>query len=260
MRDRREDAAVAAVDWKYELEQFTEQDWLVSTEPHITLELAFVTTEDPPSKRMLLPSNRKLRLFSCACCRRIWHLLSTDWAKACVLLAEAYCDGLVGESELKAAFSKAPESLLRLGGWHVGRVAEAAGATGEARTVWALVAARDVSAPDGGMNKEELPQQTRRNCCPEESDPVERAAQAAMLRDVYGNPFRLTSFDPVWRTRTVLALAQVMYDSRDFSPMPIFSDVLIEAGCEDEAIIAHCRRSEPHVRGCWVVDLVLGKH
>jgi hypothetical protein len=252
---------VAAIDWKWELEQFTEHDWLNSTDPDVTLELAFVTTEEPPSRRKLLPSNRKLRLFGCACCRRIWHLLSPDWAKECVLLAEGYCDGLVGEPELKAAFLKAPESLLRLGGWDVERVAEAAGAAGETRPAWALVAARDVSAPDGGMPTAELPQQMRRSYCPDrhDRDSVERAAQAALLRDVYGNPFRLTSFDPLWRTHDVVAIAQLMYASRDFSSMPILADALQDAGCEDSEILAHCQGEGVHVRGCWVVDMVLGK-
>jgi hypothetical protein len=261
-RGSREDAFVAAFDWNLELEQFTEHDWLTSTDPDVTRELLFVTTEDPPSpsRRKLLPSSRKLRLFGCGCCRRIWHLLSADWAKECVLVAESYCEGFVGEAQLKAAFLKAPESLLGLGGWHVERVAEAAGAAGETRAVWALVAARDVSAPEGGMPNAELPQQMRRSHCPDrqDSDPLERAAQAALLRDVYGNPFRIPSFDPLWRTHDVVAIARLMYDSRDFSSTPILADALQDAGCEDSEILAPCQGEGAHVRGCWVVDLVLG--
>jgi len=67
------------------------------------------------------------------------------------------------------------------------------------------------------------------------------------------------SINPGWRTSTVLTLARQMYDSRDFSPMPILADALQDAGCEDEAVLSHCRGKEPHVRGCWVVDLLLGK-
>jgi hypothetical protein len=66
------------IDWNLELEKFTEHDWLTSTAPDFLRELLFVTTDDPPSSRKLLPSNRKLRLFGCGCCRRIWHLFSTD--------------------------------------------------------------------------------------------------------------------------------------------------------------------------------------
>jgi hypothetical protein len=143
----------------------------------------------------------------------------------------------------------------------VERVAEAASAAGETRSLWALVAARDVSAPDGGMPNAELPRQRRRSYCPDrqDRDPVERAAQAALLRDVYGNPFRPTPFDPTWRTQDVLAVARLTYDSRDFSPMPVLADALQDAGCEDPEILAHCRGGGAHVRGCWVVDLVLGK-
>jgi hypothetical protein len=65
--------------------------------------------------------------------------------------------------------------------------------------------------------------------------------------------------DPSWLTSTVTALARQMYESRDFSVMPILADALQDAGCENPDIIAHCRESGPHVRGCWVVDLILGK-
>ena len=50
-----------------------------------------------------------------------------------------------------------------------------------------------------------------------------------------------------------------MYESHDFSAMPILADALQDAGCDNDDILAHCRNSTTHVRGCWVVDLVLGK-
>jgi hypothetical protein len=80
-----------------------------------------------------------------------------------------------------------------------------------------------------------------------------------LLRDIIGNPFRPVAFSPEWRTDTALSLAGQMYDSRDFGAMPILADALQDAGCEDEDILNHCRGNGPHVRGCWVVDLVLGK-
>ena len=87
-----------------------------------------------------------------------------------------------------------------------------------------------------------------------------RDARAAnIVRDIFGNPFRSVSFDPAWRTSTVVALAQQMYDSRDFSAMPILGDALQDAGCDHADILDHCRSAGSHVRGCWVVDLVLGK-
>jgi hypothetical protein len=66
-------------------------------------------------------------------------------------------------------------------------------------------------------------------------------------------------FNEEWRTSTAIALAQQMYDSRDFSAMPILADALQDAGCDSADILDHCRGAGPHVRGCWVVDLVLGK-
>jgi len=87
----------------------------------------------------------------------------------------------------------------------------------------------------------------------------EQAVQAVLLRDIIGNPFRPVTLDPAWRTTTAIQLAQGMYDSRDFAAMPILADALQDAGCEDADILEHCRGNGPHVRGCWVVDLVLGK-
>ena len=82
---------------------------------------------------------------------------------------------------------------------------------------------------------------------------------ADLLRDVIGNSFRPVTFDPGWRTDTVVALARQMYESREFEAMPILADALQDAGCDSDDILNHCRGPGPHVRGCWVVDLVLGK-
>ena len=88
----------------------------------------------------------------------------------------------------------------------------------------------------------------------------ERRAHCGLLRDIFGNPFRPVAFDPAWGTDTAVSLARLMYDLRDFGAMPILADALQDAGCEDEQILVHCRdANQVHVRGCWVVDLVLGK-
>ena len=80
-----------------------------------------------------------------------------------------------------------------------------------------------------------------------------------LFRDIFGNPFRPVAFDPSWRTSTAVALARQMYESRSFDRMPILADALEEAGCDEPSVLTHCRGDGPHVRGCWVVDLVLGK-
>src|ERR687897_172280 len=87
----------------------------------------------------------------------------------------------------------------------------------------------------------------------------ETARHVALVRDIVGNPFRPAAFDPAWRTATALSLASQMYESRDFGAMPILADALQDAGCDNDDILSHCRGPGPHVRGCWVVDLVLCK-
>jgi hypothetical protein len=85
-------------------------------------------------------------------------------------------------------------------------------------------------------------------------------SQLEPLHRIFGNPFRPVTFSPEWRTDTAVALALQMYESRDFTAMPILADALQDTGCSDERILNHCRdASATHVRGCWVVDLVLGK-
>ncbi len=89
---------------------------------------------------------------------------------------------------------------------------------------------------------------------------VASTERVAVIRDIFGNPFRPVAFSPSWRTGTCVALAQTMYDARDYSAMPILADALQDAGCDNDDILAHCRDTNAtHVRGCWVVDLVLGK-
>jgi hypothetical protein len=87
----------------------------------------------------------------------------------------------------------------------------------------------------------------------------EQHVQCDLLRDIFGNPFRPVTLSPSWLTIAVVAIARQMYDSRDFSPMPILADALQDAGCKNADILAHCRGDGPHARGCWVVDLLLGK-
>ena len=88
---------------------------------------------------------------------------------------------------------------------------------------------------------------------------AELVVQADLCRDVFENPWRPRRVRPAWRTADVLALAGAMYESRDFGAMPILADALQDAGCDDEEVLSHCREDREHVRGCWVVDLLLGK-
>ena len=85
----------------------------------------------------------------------------------------------------------------------------------------------------------------------------EKQVQAALVRDIFGNPFRPITFGPKWRTSTVVALASGIYQERAFDRLPILADALQDAGCEHPDILGHCRGPGPHARGCFVVDLLL---
>ena len=81
----------------------------------------------------------------------------------------------------------------------------------------------------------------------------------AIIRDLFGNPFRPASAGAGCLTATVASLAEVIYAERAFDRLPVLADALEEAGCEDGVVLGHCRGDGPHVRGCWVVDMLLGK-
>jgi hypothetical protein len=93
-----------------------------------------------------------------------------------------------------------------------------------------------------------------------EAEDAMKQLNRLLINEVHGNPFRPVTFADSWRTDTALALARLMYESRDFGAMPILADALQDAGCDNDDILTHCRdTSLTHVRGCWVTDLVLGK-
>jgi hypothetical protein len=91
---------------------------------------------------------------------------------------------------------------------------------------------------------------------------AEKQAQADLLRDLVGNPFRPSPLDSTvltWNGGTVPRMAQAIYHDWAFDRLPILAAALEEAGCSEPTILAHCRSEGPHVRGCWVIDLLLGK-
>ncbi len=95
--------------------------------------------------------------------------------------------------------------------------------------------------------------------CDRDAMAAHKAAQANLVRDLFGNPFRPVTLDPMALTPTVEQFAESVYDDRSFERLPILADALEEAGCTDAAILGHCRGPGPHARGCWVLDLLLGK-
>jgi hypothetical protein len=86
--------------------------------------------------------------------------------------------------------------------------------------------------------------------------------KCGVLRCLFGNPFQPVTLAPQilwWSGGTVLKVAQTVYSERRFQDLPVLADALEEAGCTNAAILQHCRGPRPHFRGCWVVDLILGK-
>jgi hypothetical protein len=201
---------------------------------------------------------RKQRLFVVACCRRIWSLLSDERSRQSVEVAERYADGMASAAELQSAYDAAAivesENRSTLGGRRRNAAMPAAEVSRIEFSFNILMGAMDIAAlvpADVAGSSDEIDPGTWES---------ERIAQAWLLRDIFGNPFRPVSFDPSWRTSTVTILAQTMYDSRDFSAIPILADALEDAGCANEEILTHCRDPEHvHTRGCWVTDGCLGK-
>ena len=83
--------------------------------------------------------------------------------------------------------------------------------------------------------------------------------QRLIILDIFGNPFRPPEPDPRWLTGNVVDLARAIYAEKAFERMPILADALMDAGCNDEQLLEHCRSAGPHVRGCWALDLTLGE-
>jgi hypothetical protein len=188
-------------------------------------------------------SERKRRLVASACCRQDWHLLADERSKQAVIAAEKYADLIVSEEERAEAERDANEAARHAGSgrtWFAARSAKMAAAR---RLPLQLIL--DRIAPMVTSTQE-------RN--------VARQQTCEVIRDVVGNPFRPVSVPPHWLTPAVVGLAGGIYDDRAFDRLSILADALLDAGCENDQLLSHCRSAGPHVRGCWVIDLLLGKH
>jgi hypothetical protein len=194
-------------------------------------------------------SERKLRLFACARCRSVWPLLADGRSREAVEVAERLADGLASEADRAAAFARATEaaSVEDYEDPEDDATYLAAVAAAYARNVvWAeAYVAAHATAPPLVM-----------------TDPAAEAVAVGQLRDIFGDPFRRVSIEASWLTwhdGTIPRLAQSIYDDRAFDQLPILADALEDAGCNDADSLNHCRSGGEHVRGCWVVDLLLGK-
>jgi hypothetical protein len=214
----------------------TEAEWLAANRPEPMLE--FIRDR---------ASERKLRLFACACCRRIvdWFPHQRKRSRRVLEVAEQYADGLTDEVMLVLARDgRCPcTSAARRGGVHAARAAivEAVMAVPKQRT--------GASVPSLEPARE--------------SQERERAVQAALFRDLFCNPFSpahtVGSSVLAWQERTVVKFASDIYQGRQFDRLPLLADALEDAGCTDAELLGHLRGPGPHVRGCWALDLVLSK-
>jgi hypothetical protein len=208
---------------------------------------------------------RKLRLFACACCRRVGHLLLDPRAQDALATAERFADGLAGDGERSAA-RKAVQPVAQSRAVTDRPTAPKWERRAASAVYYALApGAWEAANASRGLAAEALFWRAGGYDSPgwEGVEKAERRAQADLLRDLFGPlPFRAVPINPAWLAwdgGTVAKLAAVAYEERAFDRLPILADALEEAGCADEAILSHLRGPGPHARGCWAVDLLLGK-
>jgi hypothetical protein len=223
----------------------TEEEWLTATDPAPMLEWLRGRA-----------SERKLRLFACACCWDTSHSLWSKFGNQAVSVAARFAEGVAIVDELESIRAAIYQELRpNMYGdepvwdptWWACDPTIDRGAVGCAFYASNRGVGLPLDLPDYDSEFERV-------------HSIERQFQADLLRELFGNPFRPITLDPAWLTSTVVALARGIYDEKAFDRMPILADALQDAGCEDEAILTHCRDEKGvHVRGCWVVDLVLGK-
>jgi hypothetical protein len=229
----------------------TESDWATCREPQLML--AFVRERGRAS-------DRKLRLFACACCRRIWQLLPDEPCRRAVELSEQYADGWGARRDLAkagraACLSRSPESAQAVDAaasttsHKAFTAAEHAALTSPAARAAPLYRAGPASYSRWG---EMLQAETQR--------------LPALLRCIFGNPLSPAVVEPGWMTAEAVALTQAAYDERhlpsghlDPQRLAVLADALEEAGCAEAELLGHLRGEGPHWRGCWAVDLILGK-
>jgi hypothetical protein len=231
-----------------------EKDWLTSDDPECLLELLIYE---------LRVAERKLRLFACACCERISQYVDPSLV-VLLGLAERYADGLIDAFEMTAAHDSARRQF---GTWDTNdphyRPREAANE--------AFILAAEVCPERSNPHRNHLVPFAYESSglaaitlehASRSYDALrnESAHQCILLHEIFGNPFRPVTFHVAWRTTDVMILARGIYHEKDFDRIPILADALQEAGCNNDDLLNHLRdTSATHVRGCWALDLVLGK-
>jgi hypothetical protein len=217
-------------------------------------------------------SDRKLDLFNGWCCHALRPYLRDPRSRAAARYAEQHVDeGCPDTPEREAILEAAKKAVEELIKWADGApttleirrrrvyaftaqiAQQALGHDQPSRGVWANA---QLTAFAFGYANDEPPA-----CLPgsEELRDEHLRLQAQIFRDIVGDPFEPVAFDPRWRTEDTLGLARGIYEDRAFARLPLLADALMDAGCADDRLIGHCRSAGPHTRGCWAIDLVLGK-
>lgn len=261
----------------------SEEEWLASNDPERML--LFLERSNN-----YVFSRRKMRLFACECCRRIWHLIPAFPGQEAVEVAERYAEGLASEAERDEAASSVFKHFAQVPSHIWGNYAALLASERVLRRFSQKTQYARSYGPDHGTLEstraavaiaagkqpiiydppaEEARKQGYEPCNAESAGcqrskwiPTESYAelspQADLVRDMFGYlPFRSIDVDRRWLTSIVVDLALAMYQERSFDRMPILADALMDAGCDNVEMIAHCQSEGPHVRGCWVVDLLL---
>jgi hypothetical protein len=182
----------------------------------------------------------------------VWHLIPEGACRRALIVVEGYVDGAASEAALIDAYEAAGREILSLRLASNGPVQAAQAARAASRDFRGNTWAATWESPRNAAEAAAKTTDWR----------VERSAQALLLLDIFGNPFRTNVLDNRllhWNDAAVVKIAQSIYDARRFADLPILADALEDAGCADAAILEHCRSGGEHVRGCWVVDLLLGK-
>jgi hypothetical protein len=252
--------------------RMTEAEWLASDDPQ-TMLAVFQEGEWQPwpfscacglndcRRGGRCPAYRKLRLFSCACCRRLLHWLSDPLCQAALKAAEKYADGALDRDSCILA-SQQFDTKRR------GRFPNYQEYEGEAwNALYCAIHRRWDKYRDGDFadKRWQLASSVARDAI-SAAGPGMAALAAALLRDVIGNPFRPVTIEPDSISPTALTLARAAYELTtwersllDPTRLAILGDALEEAGCTNADLLTHLRGPGPHVRGCWAVDLLLGK-
>jgi hypothetical protein len=271
----------AAMDVHLEETRVTEAQWLACTDPDPVLQCLPGNAKQirrlragPGGaksllKRLCKASDRKLRLFACACCRRLWDRMRLKQSRSMVEATEAYVDGLLTDRQREAIVSPAADAFFaaQSGDSGVDSTFDADNAAFNASAYGRMYQEKGHRGPrwfeQTGQYTADLVADIASRAAGRRVDAAriaeEKAAQCDLMRDIFGSPFRPVVADRSWLTPSAVSLAEGIYADRSFDRLPLLADALEDAGCTDAELLAHLRGPGPHVRGCWAVDLVLGK-